>query len=223
MPGSSQNSFTTISGYKIGLLNSSELKLLWETVEQFGVEQIRFTPGSQISVWGIAEDRFADFVNQLKPLLKPLPINGITSIYSCNEHGECKNGCNATGKVVEMLCSLDLPQPMPARIKAAVAGCPRCCTMPRLRDIGMIPASAKAHTWHVYFGGHGGRLPRIADPIGEYLSLDESLALIRRALIVYQREAKEKMRTSSYMRTTTLDSFQKKIEKIASLDSGQGI
>jgi NAD(P)H-nitrite reductase large subunit len=223
MPGSSQNSFTTISNYQIGYLKGLELKLLWETVERFSIEQIRFTPGSQIAVSGLAEDRLEEFVNQLKPLLKPLPTNGITSIYNCNENGECKNGCMATGRVVEKLCSLNLPQPMPARIKAAVAGCPRCCTMPRLRDIGMIPASAKARTWHVYFGGHGGRIPRIADPIGEYLSLEESLALIRRALSVYQREAKQKMRTSSYLRTTTLDSFLKKIEKIASLDSGQGI
>lgn len=223
MPGSPQNSFTTISSYKIGALNASELKLLWETVEQFGIEQIRFTPGSQITVSGLAEDQLAEFVNQLKPLLNPLPTNGITSIYNCNELGECKNGCINTGKVVEMLCSLNLPQPMPARIKAAVAGCPRCCTMPRLRDIGMIPASSRAHTWHVYFGGHGGRIPRIADPIGEHLDLDESMALIRRALIVYQSEAKKKMRTSGYLRSTTLDSFLKKIHKIASLDSGQGI
>jgi NAD(P)H-nitrite reductase large subunit len=219
----SKNSFTTISSYQLSTLNGSQLKLLWETVERFGIEQIRFTPGSQIKVSGLAENRLADFVNQLKPLLKPLPANGITSIYNCNEQGECKNGCITTAKVVEMLCSLDLPQPMPARIKAAVAGCPRCCTMPRLRDIGMIPASLQARTWHVYFGGHGGRNPRIADPIGEHLRLDESLALIRRALIIYQSEAKQKMRTSSYLRTTTLDSFLKKIEKIAPLDSGQGI
>ena len=223
MVDSSQTSFTTISSYRIGSLDASELKLLWETIEQFNIEQIRFTPGAQISVSGLAEDRFTDFVNQLTPLLKPQPTNGISSIYNCNEHGECKNGCIATGQAVEMLCSLDLPHPMPARIKAAVAGCARCCTMPRLRDVGMIPASARARTWHVYFGGHGGRIPRIADPIGEHLSLDESVALIHRALVVYQSEATEKMRTSHYLRTTTLESFQKKIEKIASLDSGQGI
>ena len=223
MSGPSKNSFTTISSYQIGSLSASELKLLWKTVEQFNIGQIRFTPGSQITVSGLAEERIGEFVDQLKPLLKPLPTNGITSIYNCNEHGECRNGCIATGKVVKMLCSLDLPQPMPARIKAAVAGCPRCCTMPRLRDIGMIPASARARTWHVYFGGHGGRIPRIADTIGEHLSLDESLALIRHALIVYQSEAIEKMRTSGYLRTTTIDSFLDKIEKISTLDSGQGI
>ncbi|RZW12969.1 MAG: hypothetical protein EX260_11725, partial [Desulfobulbaceae bacterium] len=215
--------FTTISNYQIGLLNGSELKLLWETVEQFGIEHIRFTPGSQITVSKLAEDQLTEFVNTLKPLLKPLPTNGITSIYNCNEHGECRKGCITTGKIVKKLSSLDLPQPMPARIKAAVAGCPRCCTMPRIRDIGMIPASARASTWHVYFGGHGGRIPRIADLIGEHLSLDESLALVRRALIVYQSEAKVKTRTSSYLRTTTLNSFLEKIGKITSLDSGQGI
>ena len=223
MPGSSQNSFTTISGYKIGLLSPSQLKLLWESVELFGIEQIRFTPGSQIKVSGLDDDRLPDFINRLKPLLTPLPNNGITSIYNCNECGECNNGCMATEEVVKKLCSLELPQPMPARIKVAVAGCPRCCTMPRLRDIGMIPASAREGTWHVYFGGHGGRIPRIADLVGAHLTLDESLDLVRRTLSVYQNEAAKKMRTSAYLRTTTLDDFLKKVGKVASLDSGQGI
>jgi NAD(P)H-nitrite reductase large subunit len=220
---SPRNSFTTISGYRIGSLNASELKLLWETVAQFGIEHIRFTPHSQIMVSGLADDRLPEFVNRIKPLLKPLPTNGITSIYNCNGCGECKNGCVTTGEVVERMYSLELPQPMPARVKAAVAGCPRCCTMPRLRDIGMIPASIGAATWHVYFGGNGGRNPRIANLIGEHLTLDESLALVRRALSVYQSEAKVKMRTSSYLESTTLKIFLNKIEKLAYLDSGQGI
>ncbi len=125
-------------------------------------------------------------------------------------------------ELVEKLGALELPQPMPARIKVAVAGCPRCCTMPRLRDIGFIPASVKARTWHVYFGGHGGRIPRIGDLIGASLTLDDSLDLARRALLVYQHEAEPQTRTSGFMRTTSLEIFLKKVEKVHLLTQVKG-
>ena len=213
MYASAVNRFITINGYRIGTLSRAELEHLWLAVDQFGIARIRFTPGSQIAVSGLAEERLTEFIDRLRPLLTPLPTNGITAVYNCNEAGECTNGCLATGDIAEKLGALQLPVPMPARIKAAVAGCKRCCTMPLLRDIGLIPASARNRTYHVYFGGHGGRAPRIADRIGEHLSLDESFELIRRALIVYQNEAEPKMRTSAYMRTTNLESFLKKVDK----------
>ncbi|MGI9536203.1 MAG: hypothetical protein ACR2PB_03975 [Desulfocapsaceae bacterium] len=216
------NRFKTIRGYRIAALSSSDLKMLWAAVEKFRVEGIRFTPGSQIAVSGLADEQFHAFISYLKPLLKPQPKDGIISIFNCNDCGECKNGCIKTGELVAKLDSLELPQPLPARIKVAVAGCPRCCTMPKLRDIGFIAASAKAQTWNIYFGGNGGRTPRIADQIGANLSVEEGLDLIQRALTVYQREAGDKMRTSAYLRNTPLKLFLKKLEKNTSIDSGQG-
>ena len=217
------NKFITISGYRIGTLSNSDLKILWSTVEKFKVQRVRFTPGSQLAVSGLAEDQLNAFISNLKPLLKPQTDNGIISIFSCNDCGECKNGCINTGELVKKLGSLELPQPMPARIKVSVAGCPRCCTMPKLRDIGFIPASAKAQTWNVFFGGNGGRTPRIADQIGAFLTVAESLDLVQKALNVYQTEAGDKIRTSGYLRDTGLNIFLKKLEKNTSIDSGQGI
>ena len=215
--------FITINGYRFDSLSSDDLKILWSAVDKFKIDRVRFTPGSQIAVTGLADTQYAAFVSYLQPLLKPQPNNGINSILNCNDCGECKNGCIKTGELVDRLGSLNLPQPMPGRIKVAVSGCPRCCTMPRLRDIGFIPASATTQTWNVFFGGNGGRKPRIADQIGANLTLFESLDLVRRALTVYQREAEDRMRTADYLRSVVLENFLKKIEKDTSIDSGQRI
>ena len=215
--------FKTIRGYRIDSLSSDDLKILWSAVATFKIDKIRFTPGSQIAVSGLADEKLSDFVRHLNPLLKPQPNNGISTILNCNDCGECKNGCISTAELVNRLGSLDLPQPMPGRVKVAIAGCPRCCTMPRLRDIGFIPASATAQTWNIFFGGNGGRKPRIGDQIGTNLTLPESLDLVTKALTVYQCEAENKMRTADYLRSENVEIFLKKIEKIASIDSGQGI
>ncbi len=215
--------FKTISGYRVDSLSSDDLKILCSAVDKFNIDRVRFTPGSQIAVTGLVDDQYAAFLSCLKPLLKPQPNNGISSIIRCNDCGECKNGCISTGELIDRLGALKLPHPMPGRIKVAVSGCSRCCTMPRLRDIGFIPASATSRTWNLFFGGNGGRKPRIADQIGANLTLFQSLDLVRRALTVYQREAEDRLRTADYLRSVGLENFLKKIEKVASLDSGQGI
>lgn len=223
MPPNSLQKFKTISGYRFDSLSGDDLKILWSAVDKFKIDRIRFTSGSQIAVRGLADTQYAAFLSYLQPLLIPQPNNGISSIFNCNDCGECKNGCSKTGELVDRLGSLDLPQPMPGRIKVAVSGCPRCCTMPRLRDIGFIPASPTTQTWNVFFGGNGGRKPRIGDQIGANLSLFESLDLVRRALTVYQGEAEDRMRSADYLRSVGLENFLKKIEKVASIDSGQRI
>ncbi len=213
MPPASLQKFKTISGYRVDSLSSADLKILWSAVDKFNIDKVRFTPGSQIAVSGLADIQYAAFLRYLQPLLKPQPDNGISSILNCNNCGECKNGFISTSELVDRLGALDLPQPMPGKIKVAVSGCPRCCTMPRLRDIGFIPASATSRTWNVFLGGNGGRKPRIADQIGANLTLFESLDLARRALTLYQGEAEDRMRTADYLRSVGLEIFLKKLEK----------
>lgn len=173
----------------------------------FGVDRIRFTPGSQLSVSGLNDEQFDNFTRFITPFLKPLPDNGISAIFSCNECADCRNGIADTSVIIEELTRMRLPQPMPARVKVAVAGCGRCCTMPRMRDVGFIPASAKTPGWNVFFGGNGGRKPRVGDQIGTGLSVDESIELARQALTVYQKMAREKMRTSAFLRELSLEEF----------------
>lgn len=213
MYSSSKKRFSLICGYRLEPLSAADLKLLYEGVSAFGVEKVRFTPGSQLGVSGLDDEQLDSFTRFIFPLLEPLPDNGITAIFSCNDCGECNNGMGDTNVIVERLSNMKLPQPMPSKIKVAVAGCPRSCTMPRVRDVGFIPASAKTPAWNVFFGGSGGSKPRIGDLIGAGLGVDESLELVNRALTVYQKNAENKMRTSAFLEEVSLEKFLKIIKK----------
>ncbi len=213
MPSNNHRTFRTISGWRLSSLSASDLELLQTGVKKFEVERIRFAPGSQLNVSGLADERFESFCRFIEPLLQPPPTNGITSILSCNDCSSCKNGMIDSQNLVAGLSELDLPQPLPAKIKIGVAGCQRCCTMPRLRDVGFIPASARAKRWNISFGGNGGRNPRIGDLIGTNLSELEALDLAQKALIIYQQEASDKMRTAAYLREKTVENFLKILSK----------
>lgn len=222
MLSSNAAAFITIKGYTVGSLSSGDLELLQRAVKKFNIKDIRLRPGSQLSVAGLPPDLIDPFRRSIEPILQPLPVNGITSILSCTDCDRCGPGSVNSQSLISGLRSLDLPRPMPAKIKVAVSGCPRCCTMPRLRDIGFIPSSARLNRWHVSFGGNGGGQPRIGDLIATSLPQAAALELARRALVVYQREAAQKMRTAVYLGSTTPDSFIEKIKKVQSIDSGQG-
>ena len=82
--------------------------------------------------------------------------------------------------------------------------------MPRLRDIGLVPAG---QGYNLYFGGNGGANPRISDCIGEHLGSDEILDYIRASLAIYQEHARPGMRTSRYIEQITIAVFRKKLQK----------
>jgi len=213
--------YTAISGYTVDSLSVDDLELLQEALGKFEVTRLRLTSGSQLGVEGLPQEQTETFRRFIAPLLTPLPQNGITSILTCSDCSRRGSGSDQKQQLISALSSLELPRPMPGKIKVAVAGCPRCCTMPRIRDIGLIPGSVHLNRWHISFGGNGGRKPRIGDLIGTNLSTSESIELIRRALVVYQQGAGPKMRTADYLRTTTAAIFLKKIQNVQSIDSGQ--
>jgi NAD(P)H-nitrite reductase large subunit len=204
--------YKTISGYRLRSLDPAGLEHLLLGVKKFGVERIRLSGASQLSVSGLSETELENFCRFISTLLRPDPGNGITSILSCSDCGSCRNAIIDSRSIVHKLAEMSLPRPLPAKIKIGVAGCMRCCTMPRIRDVGLIPVSARTGHWNVYFGGNGGRRPRIGDLIGTKLSERDCLELVRSALIIYQREADKNMRTAEYLRKTTPEVFLEKLD-----------
>ncbi len=212
MSSPDQPHYISIRGYRLRSLDPEDLELLQRGVKNFGVKRIRLIGTSELAVSGLSETELDNFCRFIKPLLQPNPEEGICSILTCNDCGSCRNAMIDSRSIVEKLAAMDLPRPLPAKLKIGVAGCMRCCTMPRIRDVGLIPVSARTRRWNVYFGGNGGRHPRIGDLIGTSLSEHDCIELIRRGLAVYQREAEKKMRTADYLRKTTAEIFLEKLQ-----------
>lgn len=205
--------FRTIGGYQLSPLSRNDLKHLSEAADACKIERLRFTPSSQIAVSCASEEQFSQFSQRIKPILKPLPTNGISTIFCCGGCNDCDHGLADTDHLASLMQTMDLPVPMPAKLKVAIAGCPRCCTMPRLRDIGLSPYSGKSRKWNLSFGGNGGIKPRIGDVLGTGLGLDEVFALIHKAVTLYQKEAKSGMRTAAYVEHVSKEVFLEKLHQ----------
>jgi len=200
--------FSPIPSLQLPTLTISDLESLLNTCKQFNIEHIRFTPNNQLSLSNLDESNEVQLIKQLSTFMRPMPVNGITTIHTCAECTTCDNTILDTARITTHIENLILPTPMPAKIKVAVAGCKRCCTMPLVRDIGLTPVGKR---WKLTFGGNGGRYPRIADIISENLNESEAIKLIRRCLVVYQKHADKNMRTSAFMEKIGLKTFKDKV------------
>lgn len=204
------NRYKTIAGCHLPSLSPFDLEQLYKTVCQFEFDRLRFTPGGQIAVSGLNQDDFCALSASLRAIMPPLPASGFAAIYSCGGCSGCRCGIEDTGEIADTIQAMKFPGPMPARIKIAVAGCPRCCTMPRLRDVGLFPTTSG---WTLSFGGNGGSSPRIGDIIGRGLDSKAALHLLHMALSVYQRDAKPGQRTAPFLEQCGIEHFKKSLRK----------
>lgn len=200
--------FTPIPNLQLPTLSSNNLESLLKICKEFNIEQIRFTPNNQLSLYNLDESNKTQVIEHLSTFMRPMPTNGITTIHTCAECTTCDHTTLDSTLITAQLENLILQTPMPAKIKVAVAGCKRCCTMPLVRDIGL---TAVGKRWRLSFGGNGGRNPRIADIIAEGLNEIEALDLTCRCLMVYQKHGDKNMRTSAFMDKFGLKTFKDKI------------
>ncbi len=147
------HNFKTVPGLHFSTFSVPELESLLESARQFNIEQMRFTPTGQIAISGVDEADFPELIAQFQRFMKTIERRDI-SIVSCSGCGTCKYGFIDTTRVIQQIEEMKFNKALPAKCKIAVAGCARCCTMPFVRDVGLIPSP---HGWKLIFGGNGGK------------------------------------------------------------------
>ncbi len=203
------HNFKTIPGLHLPTITTSHLESLLEIARQFSIQEFQFTPNSQLAISGVDDSAFPDLTHQLSLFMEPIEYTDRT-ILSCAGCGNCHHGIGNTGTIAKRIKELKFTEPLPARCKIAIAGCSRCCTMPFVRDLGLIPSP---HGWKLIFGGNGGGRPRIGDVIAEKMDDDNLIELVQKCLQVYCKYGTVKQRTSRFIEEFTIERFKAELAK----------
>lgn len=206
--------FKTIPDLYLPTFGVDELEKLLGAARRFDIERMRFTPAGQLAVSGLHQEDVPELQSILTTFMSGPSPNGIGRIMTCPGCGDCKFGVRNTEEIAARLGQIDVVLPFPAPLKISVAGCRRCCTMPRIRDIGLLPGPKG---WSLSFGGNGGATPRIGDMIGQDLSEEDLLSLVQGCLNVYQQDANPGERTARYVERIGITEFLKIIKKNVSI------
>ena len=201
------HNFKTVPGLHLSTFSVPELELLVESARHFNIQQMRFTPTGQIAISGVDETDFPALITQFQRFMKTIEKSDL-SIISCSGCGTCKYGLGDTASVVQTIREMKFDEPLPAKCKIAVAGCSRCCTMPFVRDLGLIPSP---RGWKLIFGGNGGQTPRIGDIIADRVEQHDLIGLIFNCLQIYTAYAQPRQRTSRFIEEFGIERFKNEL------------
>ncbi len=153
-----QKTFSIVPGLNMGLFSPKELAEVVAVINKYNVPMTKITSAQRLGLLGMDEEEQARLKAELKPLTRPVPVNGVHYVQACPGSLWCKYGTSDSLALGRRLEQLSFSEPLPGKIKIGVSGCRMSCTEPYVRDVGIF---ATKKGWTLVFGGNGGGNPRL--------------------------------------------------------------
>lgn len=188
-----------------GLVGADQLETLARVMRAYKIPLAKLTSGQRIALVGVAEAQVAAVRAELG--LGGVAAGGFPSCYvqACPGSTACANGQQDSLTMGARLEALVAGLELPAKLKAGVSGCPRCCGESYVRDIGLV---GRKGGWTLIFGGNAGGRPRVGDELASGLDADAALELLGRALAHYAANARKLQRTARFVEAQGIDSLR---------------
>jgi NAD(P)H-nitrite reductase large subunit len=201
-----QKTYSVVPGLNMGLFSPKELAEIVAVINKYHVPMTKITSAQRLGLLGMEEEEQARLKAELKPLTRPVAVNGVHYVQACPGSQWCKYGTSDSLALGRRLEQLSFAEPLPGKVKIGVSGCRMSCTEPYVRDVGIF---ATKKGWTLLFGGNGGGNPRLGEIVAEGLSDDQVVELVEKCLRFYQDNAKFKSRTARFMERIGIDALRK--------------
>lgn len=189
--------------FAAGVLKPDELRRIADLCEQFPEAKIRLS--GDLIIGGIADPARQEAALQRLGLpTYDVAGNAIRPIKVCSGGYTCANNVQASFPLATKLDQRFAGRPMPFKLLISVAGCGRCCTEPKVRDIGVV---ATKTGYAIYVGGAAGAKPRLAQKIADNLSEPEVIGCLERIAAVYQQKGKFPERLGAFIEKLGVEQF----------------
>jgi NAD(P)H-nitrite reductase large subunit len=203
-----QKTYTVVPGLNMGLFPPKDLEKIVAIINKYDVPMTKITSAQRLGLLGMDEEEQQKLKSELKPLTRPVAVNGVHYVQACPGSQWCKFGTSDSLALGARLEKLSFAEPLPGKVKVGISGCRMSCTEPYVRDVGVF-ASKKG--WTLVFGGNGGGNPRLGDIVAEGLTDDQVVDLVQKCLAVYQQNAKTKSRTARFMERFGIDALKEAV------------
>jgi len=203
-----QKTYSVVPGLNMGLFAPKELEKIVAVINKYDVPMTKITSAQRLALLGMDEEEQQKLKAELKPLTRPVAVNGVHYVQSCPGSQWCKFGTSDSLALGARIEQLSFAEPLPGKVKVGVSGCRMSCTEPYVRDVGIF---ATKKGWTLVFGGNGGGNPRLGDIVAEGLTDDQVVDLVQKCLTVYQQNAKTKSRTARFMERFGIEALKQAV------------
>ena len=194
-PPTPQTARPLVPRLPLGVITQEQLAAFAEAMRRYGIPSARLTSGQRIALPGVNPQDRAALLELLGLEEDGAAAHGGGLVQACPGAPLCPNAQRETRSMALRLETLLGGLDLPAKVRAGVSGCPRCCAESRVRDLGLVGGKGG---WTLVFGGNAGAKPRAADELARNLDDDAALALAGRILAHYARTASPRQRTARF-------------------------
>jgi nitrite reductase (NADH) large subunit len=195
--------FSVVPRISGGVTTADQLRRIADVADRFDVPMIKITGGQRIDLLGISKE---DLSAVWKELGMPSGFaygKSFRTVKTCVCTDFCRFGLGDSTtlgiRVEERFKGLESP----AKLKLAVAGCPRNCSEAMVKDVGFV--AVEGARWEMYVGGAAGAHVRKGDLLCTLDSADEAILIAGRFMQYYREHAKWLERTYRFMERIGVD------------------
>ena len=198
--------FSVVPGISGGVTSADQLRRIADVADKYAVPMIKITGGQRIDLLGITKDDLPEVWKDLGMRSGHAYGKSFRTVKSCVGTDFCRFGVgDAIGLGVAMedrFKGLEAP----AKLKLAVAGCPRNCSEAMVKDIGAV--AVEGGRWEIYVGGAAGAHVRKGDVLCTVDSHAEVLQITGRFMQFYREHARWLERTYDFVPRIGLDELR---------------
>ncbi|NHC12951.1 NAD(P)/FAD-dependent oxidoreductase [Motilibacter sp. E257] len=189
--------FSVVPQMKGGVTTPEQLRTIADVADKYAVPLVKVTGGQRIDLLGVRKEDLPKVWADLGMPSGYAYGKSFRTVKTCVGSDFCRFGVGdstALGIAIEdRYKGLDSP----AKMKLAVAGCPRNCSEALVKDVGAV--AVEGGRWEVYVGGAAGAHVRKGDLLATVDTPEEVVTLTGRFMQYYRENADWLERTYSFV------------------------
>ena len=180
--------FSVVPRMSGGVTNAAQLRRIADVADKYAIPMIKVTGGQRIDLLGVRKEDLPAVWADLEMPSGYAYGKSMRTVKSCVGTDFCRFGLGDSTQL-----GIDIEErykglESPAKMKLAVAGCPRNCSEALVKDVGLVAVGDDK--WEVYIGGAAGASVRKGDLLATVEGQDEALRLTGTFMQYYRENAR---------------------------------
>ncbi|MDM7491493.1 nitrite reductase large subunit NirB [Rhodococcus sp. CSLK01-03] len=198
--------FSVVPQMKGGVTTPAQLRRIADVADKYDVPMVKVTGGQRIDLLGIRKEDLPKVWADLDMPSGYAYGKSFRTVKTCVGSDFCRFGLGDSTALGIALEERFQGLETPAKLKLAVAGCPRNCSEALCKDFGVVAVGDGR--WEIYVGGAAGAHIRKGDLLAGPVSGDDVLALAGRFIQYYRENAGWLERTYDFVPRIGIDRLQ---------------
>jgi nitrite reductase (NADH) large subunit len=198
--------FSVVPGIPGGVTSAAQLRRIAEVAERYNVPMVKITGGQRIDLLGIPKEQLPSVWKDLGMRSGHAYGKSFRTVKTCVGSEFCRFGLGDSTRL-----GIDLEERFkglesPAKLKLAVAGCPRNCSEALVKDVGVV--AVEGGRWEIYVGGAAGAHVRKGDLLCTVDTPADVILYTGRFMQYYRENARYMERTYDFVPRIGVDAIR---------------